>query len=106
MFFCCSSVSIPKDISYFRVEREQILQKGLEVSGVQPILSQADVMQKELEICRSREYTLESLPLLLHQLQFSSYLPLMVVDGKLAQISDSAPRLEDSLARYLLPLVF
>uniref|UniRef100_A0A0E9QGS3 DUF4549 domain-containing protein n=1 Tax=Anguilla anguilla TaxID=7936 RepID=A0A0E9QGS3_ANGAN len=26
-----SSVPIPKDISYFRVEREQILQEGLEV---------------------------------------------------------------------------
>ncbi|XP_061091953.1 uncharacterized protein LOC133124596 [Conger conger] len=62
-----SSVPIPKDISYFRVEREQILQKGLEVSGVQPMVSQVEVMQKELESCRSREYTLESLPLLLHQ---------------------------------------
>ncbi|XP_035285832.1 uncharacterized protein si:ch73-242m19.1 isoform X1 [Anguilla anguilla] len=62
-----SSVPIPKDISYFRVEREQILQEGLEVSGMQPMVSQADVMQKELESCRSREYTPESLPLQLHQ---------------------------------------
>ncbi|KAG9336222.1 hypothetical protein JZ751_002569 [Albula glossodonta] len=63
------SVPIPKDISYFRMEREQILRKGLEVSGARPVSSQVEVMQKELESCRSREYTLESLPLLLHQRQ-------------------------------------
>ncbi|KAI1895743.1 hypothetical protein AGOR_G00109630 [Albula goreensis] len=62
-----SSVPIPKDISYFRMEREQILRKGLEVSGARPVSSQVEVMQKELESCKSREYTIESLPLLLHQ---------------------------------------
>ena len=38
-----------------------------QVSGVQPMVSQAEVMQKELESCKRREYTPESLPLLLHQ---------------------------------------
>ncbi|KAJ8399407.1 hypothetical protein AAFF_G00411190 [Aldrovandia affinis] len=62
-----SSLPIPKDISFFRMEREQILKKGLEVSGALPLVSQAEVMQKELDSCRSREYTPESLPLMLHQ---------------------------------------
>ncbi|XP_074919531.1 putative uncharacterized protein C6orf183 isoform X2 [Chelonoidis abingdonii] len=52
-----SSVPIPKDASYFRKEREVTLKKVL----------QADVMQRELESCLRREYTAESLPLLLHQ---------------------------------------
>ncbi|KAG7465708.1 hypothetical protein MATL_G00156270 [Megalops atlanticus] len=62
-----SSVPIPKDVSYFRMEREQVLRTGLQVSGARPLVSQAEVMQRELESCRSREYTPESLPLLLHQ---------------------------------------
>ncbi|XP_048829785.1 uncharacterized protein si:ch73-242m19.1 [Brienomyrus brachyistius] len=62
-----SSVSIPKDISYFRLEREQVLKKGLQVPRARHLISQAVVMQRELESCLNREYTPESLPLLLHQ---------------------------------------
>ncbi|XP_041043277.1 uncharacterized protein LOC121277708 [Carcharodon carcharias] len=62
-----SSVCIPKDISYFRKERELLLKKGLQVAEAKPLLIQADVMQRELESCLTQEYTAESLPLLLHQ---------------------------------------
>uniref|UniRef100_A0A3B4TXR6 Coiled-coil domain containing 162 n=1 Tax=Seriola dumerili TaxID=41447 RepID=A0A3B4TXR6_SERDU len=53
------SVPPPKDVSFFRVEREHTLRRGLQ--------SQADVMQRELESCLSLEYTPDSLPPLLHQ---------------------------------------
>ncbi|XP_073483154.1 uncharacterized protein [Aquarana catesbeiana] len=62
-----SSVPIPKDISYFRNEREMILKRGLQVAGVKPVIVQADVMQRELETCLRKEYTEDNLPLLLHQ---------------------------------------
>ncbi|XP_048386621.2 putative uncharacterized protein C6orf183 [Stegostoma tigrinum] len=62
-----SSVYIPKDISYFRKERELLLKKGLKVAEAKPLLIQADVMQRELESCLKQEYTADSLPLLLHQ---------------------------------------
>ncbi|XP_078069662.1 coiled-coil domain containing 162 [Mustelus asterias] len=62
-----NSVCIPKDISYFRKERELLLKKGLQVAEAKPLLIQADVMQRELESCLTLEYTTDSLPLLLHQ---------------------------------------
>ncbi|KAM4694292.1 uncharacterized protein O3C94_004746 [Discoglossus pictus] len=62
-----SSVPIPKDILYFRKEREMVLKKGLQVASTKPILIQAEVMQKELESCLRREYKVENIPLLLHQ---------------------------------------
>ncbi|KAL3968597.1 granzyme K [Sarotherodon galilaeus] len=62
-----SSVLPPKDISFFRVEREHALRRGLQVADVLPTRSQADIMQRELESCLSLEYTPDSLPLLLHQ---------------------------------------
>ncbi|XP_072545413.1 uncharacterized protein [Salminus brasiliensis] len=62
-----SSVHIPKDVSYFRMERQHVLQRGLQVAGVKPLVSQAEVIQRELESCLGHEYTHESLPLLLHQ---------------------------------------
>ncbi|XP_077018695.1 uncharacterized protein LOC143685039 isoform X2 [Tamandua tetradactyla] len=62
-----SSVPIPKDISYFRRERELVLKKTLQVSESKPLVVQADVMQRELESCLRREYTPENLPLLLLQ---------------------------------------
>ncbi|XP_051252376.1 uncharacterized protein si:ch73-242m19.1 isoform X2 [Dicentrarchus labrax] len=64
---CFSSVLPPKDISFFRVEREQVLRRALQVSEALPIQSQADVMQRELDSCLSLEYTPDSLPPLLHQ---------------------------------------
>uniref|UniRef100_H3BDV7 DUF4549 domain-containing protein n=1 Tax=Latimeria chalumnae TaxID=7897 RepID=H3BDV7_LATCH len=62
-----SSVPVPKDISFYRKEREMILKKGLQVAEAKPVVMQADVMQEELESCLKREYTADSLPLLLHQ---------------------------------------
>ncbi|ELW50092.1 Coiled-coil domain-containing protein 162 [Tupaia chinensis] len=64
-----SSVQIPKDISYFRRERELALKKTLQVAEPKPLAVQADVMQRELESCLRREYTPENLPLLLLQKQ-------------------------------------
>ncbi|KAM6185181.1 uncharacterized protein ACDL77_013984 [Rhynchocyon petersi] len=62
-----SSVRIPKDISYFRRERELALKKLLQVAEAKPLVVQADVMQRELESCLRREHTPENLPLLLLQ---------------------------------------
>ncbi|XP_072911443.1 putative uncharacterized protein C6orf183 [Hemitrygon akajei] len=62
-----SSVSIPKDVSYIRKERELLLKKGLQVAEAKQLVIQADVMQRELESCLKPEYTANSLPLLLHQ---------------------------------------
>nr|XP_019590619.1 PREDICTED: transmembrane protein FLJ37396 isoform X2 [Rhinolophus sinicus] len=62
-----SSVRIPKDISYYRRERELALKKTLQVAESKPLVIQADVMQRELESCLRREYTPENLPLLLLQ---------------------------------------
>ncbi|KAM5163890.1 uncharacterized protein ACMZJ9_006474 [Mantella aurantiaca] len=62
-----SSVPVPKDISYFRNEREMFLKRGLQVAGAKPVIVQADVMQRELETCLRKEYTEDNLPLLLHQ---------------------------------------
>ncbi|OCT80388.1 uncharacterized protein ccdc162p.L [Xenopus laevis] len=62
-----SSVPKPKDALYFRNEREMILKKGLQVASGKSIAIQSDIMQKELESCLRREYTVDNLPLLLHQ---------------------------------------
>ncbi|XP_070274059.1 uncharacterized protein [Myotis yumanensis] len=64
-----SSVQMPKDISYYRRERELALKKTLQVAESKPLVIQADVMQRELETCLRREYTPENLPLLLLQKQ-------------------------------------
>ncbi|KAH0622205.1 hypothetical protein JD844_024313 [Phrynosoma platyrhinos] len=63
------SVRLPKDIDYFRRERELALKKCLQVAEAKPLVIQADILQRELESCLKREYTPESLPLLLHQKQ-------------------------------------
>ncbi|XP_050989917.1 uncharacterized protein si:ch73-242m19.1 [Labeo rohita] len=62
-----SSVHIPKDASYFRMERQQVLFKALQVSSTKPVVSQAEVAHREMESCLTQEYTPDSLPLLLHQ---------------------------------------
>ncbi|XP_076408505.1 uncharacterized protein LOC102904867 isoform X1 [Peromyscus maniculatus bairdii] len=62
-----SSVQIPKDVSYFRREREVALKRTLWVAESKPLVIQADVLQRELESCLRREYTPENLPLLLLQ---------------------------------------
>ncbi|CAJ1073323.1 uncharacterized protein si:ch73-242m19.1 isoform X2 [Xyrichtys novacula] len=64
---CYSSVLPPKDVSFFRAEREHVLKRGLQVAEVLAVQSSADIMQRELESCLSFEYTPDGLPLLLHQ---------------------------------------
>ncbi|XP_047193536.1 uncharacterized protein si:ch73-242m19.1 isoform X3 [Scophthalmus maximus] len=61
-----SSVLPPKDISFFRMEKEHALRRGLQVAEALPVQSPADVMQRELESCFSLEYTPDTLPPLLH----------------------------------------
>ncbi|KAK9411479.1 hypothetical protein NXF25_002654, partial [Crotalus adamanteus] len=63
------SVPLPKDVDYFRREREWILKKCLQVAEAKPLVIQTDVLQRELDSCLKREYTPESLPLLLYQKQ-------------------------------------
>ncbi|TNN78252.1 hypothetical protein EYF80_011492 [Liparis tanakae] len=60
-------VLVLPDVSFFRLEREHALRRGLQVAEALPLESQADVMQRELESCLSLEYTPDSLPPLLHQ---------------------------------------
>ncbi|KAG7510523.1 hypothetical protein JOB18_024247 [Solea senegalensis] len=62
-----SSVLPPKDISFFRVERERALRRGLQVAEALPVHSHADVMHRELESCLTLEHMPDNLPLLLHQ---------------------------------------
>lgn len=64
-----SSVQIPKDVSYFRRERELALKRTLQVGESKPLVVQADILQRELESCLRREYTAENLPLLLLQVR-------------------------------------
>ncbi|XP_037602422.1 putative uncharacterized protein C6orf183 [Sebastes umbrosus] len=64
---CYSSVTPPKEISFFHVEREHALRRGLQVAEALPVQSPADIMQRELDSCLSLEYTPDSLPPLLHQ---------------------------------------
>ncbi|XP_012877821.1 PREDICTED: transmembrane protein FLJ37396 [Dipodomys ordii] len=75
-----SSVPIPKDIPYFRRERELTLRKILQVPESKPFVIQADVMQRELESCLRREYTPENLPLLL--LQYYTERSMQLVQSK------------------------
>ncbi|KAJ8047612.1 hypothetical protein HOLleu_06654 [Holothuria leucospilota] len=62
-----SSVGIPKGVEHFRKLREQIIRRAMQVSEAQPLIIQADVMKEEMDNCLIREYTSDSLPLLLHQ---------------------------------------
>ncbi|KAK2144748.1 hypothetical protein LSH36_734g02004 [Paralvinella palmiformis] len=62
-----SSVPLAKDADYFRKEREYVIKRGMEVCEARPVTIQADMMQKELEICLTTDYQPEGLPLLLHQ---------------------------------------
>uniref|UniRef100_UPI00403A150E coiled-coil domain containing 162 isoform 2 n=1 Tax=Danio rerio TaxID=7955 RepID=UPI00403A150E len=66
-----SSVHIPKDASYFRLERQRVLHKALQVSSTKPVVSQAEVAQREMEICLNQEHKADGLPLLLHQKQIT-----------------------------------
>ncbi|ETE69944.1 hypothetical protein L345_04247, partial [Ophiophagus hannah] len=71
------SVPLPKDVDYFRREREWTLKKCLQVAEAKPLVIQTDVLKRELDSCLKREYTAESLPFLLYQF-FIDRIPQLV----------------------------
>ncbi|ESO99502.1 hypothetical protein LOTGIDRAFT_113311 [Lottia gigantea] len=62
-----SSVPLPRDVEYFQQERKQVINRIFQVSEAAPLKCQADIMKEELITCESTEYSIENLPLLLHQ---------------------------------------
>ncbi|KAJ6660255.1 hypothetical protein lerEdw1_017955 [Lerista edwardsae] len=84
-----SSIPLPKDIYYFRRERELALKKCLQVAEAKPLVIQADVLQRELESCLKREYTTESLPLLLHQARQILFFFLFFFTDRITQLVQS-----------------
>ncbi|KAG8123958.1 hypothetical protein E2320_019560 [Naja naja] len=71
------SVPLPKDVDYFRREREWTLKKCLQVAEAKSLVIQTDVLKRELDSCLKREYTPESLPFLLYQF-FIDRIPQLV----------------------------
>ncbi|CAL1545735.1 unnamed protein product [Lymnaea stagnalis] len=62
-----SSVPIPENKEHFRRERKCVVRRLLEVSEAQPVRVQADEMNCEMVIATEKEYTISSLPMLVHQ---------------------------------------
>lgn len=62
-----SSVPVPKDVKYFRNERKIAIRNILKVREASPLQNQSVLMKEQLDACMNREYTTNSLPLLLHQ---------------------------------------
>ncbi|XP_038054173.1 uncharacterized protein LOC119726519 isoform X2 [Patiria miniata] len=62
-----SSGSLPKGTDHFRKQRELVIKRAMEVSEALPLVIQAAVMKEEMEISLQKEYTEDSLPLILHQ---------------------------------------
>lgn len=67
---------LPKSIEYYKQERRITIAKILDVSEGPPVKSQGHVMMKELDAALKSDITEQSLPLLLHQVIFSSILLL------------------------------
>ena len=66
-----TSVPVPKDAQVLARERRLYIEKLLKVHDIRKPYIQADVMNEQIENCTREEYTNESLPLLLHQVNFS-----------------------------------
>ena len=62
-----ASVPSPKDPKVAERERKLYIEKLLRVNDTRPLYIQADVMQEHIENAIKDEYTMESLPILLHQ---------------------------------------
>ncbi len=62
-----ASVPSPKDPKLAERERKIYIEKLLRVNDTRPLYIQADVMQEHIENAIKDEYTMESLPILLHQ---------------------------------------
>lgn len=76
MLYCFSTVPLPKDVSYFKKERKQVIERLLNVGEAKPLTIQAEILKEEVYNCLKNEYTTESLPLLLHDVCIS---PIYVI---------------------------
>ncbi|EDV29701.1 uncharacterized protein TRIADDRAFT_52371 [Trichoplax adhaerens] len=62
-----SSLGGLKDASFFKLERQMIINKLIETRQVKPVQIQADIMKEEATVALQPEYNQIGLPLLLHQ---------------------------------------
>ncbi|KAK3103240.1 hypothetical protein FSP39_017753 [Pinctada imbricata] len=62
-----SSVPLPKSVAFFKKERKLVIDRLLQVSEAQPLKMQAEIMKEEMMSSEDHEYTVKSIPLLLHQ---------------------------------------
>ena len=58
---------MPKNPEYFKRERQLLIDRALKVCSARPVVIQADAMREEFDIAEKSDYTVEGLPLLLHQ---------------------------------------
>lgn len=64
-----STVATPRDPKIAERERKLYIEKLLRVNDTRPLYIQADLMQQQIESAVNLEYTMESLPILLHQVK-------------------------------------
>ena len=64
-----STVATPRDPKIAERERKLYIEKLLRVNDTRPVYIQADLMQQQIESAVNLEYTMESLPILLHQVK-------------------------------------
>lgn len=64
-----STVVTPRDPKIAERERKLYIEKLLRVNDTRPLYIQADLMQQQIESAVNLEYTMESLPILLHQVK-------------------------------------
>ncbi|KAK2166354.1 hypothetical protein NP493_1328g00012 [Ridgeia piscesae] len=62
-----SSQPLPADVSQFRNERAQVLKRALQVSGPKELAIQSLKMADEMRTALGNDYSIDGLPLLLHQ---------------------------------------
>ncbi|XP_076118208.1 uncharacterized protein LOC143085614 isoform X2 [Mytilus galloprovincialis] len=62
-----SSVPMPRDVEYFKQERQRIITRSKEVSQAKPLKMQSELMVEEMMNAEEFEYAPKGLPMLLHQ---------------------------------------
>lgn len=62
-----SSVPMPRDVEYFKQERQRIINRSREVSQAKPLKMQSELMVEEMMNAEEYEYAPKGLPMLLHQ---------------------------------------
>ena len=72
-----SSVPPPRDALQLSRERKLYIESLLKVHGARPTYIQADIMQEQIENATKEEYTLDSLPVILHQVRFDGLVTLV-----------------------------